>query len=374
MKKTILVLNAGSSSVKFAVAKNKKIILHGMIDHFGVAANLRIDAEGEHQQRTLHVANVHSACTVIHRLLASLHITPTVVAHRIVHGGRKFSKPTRLTISVIDYLHELIELAPLHQPANLLGVEFSERTWPAAQQWGVFDTALYQHLSATVKTYALPTKLAHKLHIEKYGFHGLSHGWAFKQAVKILQKPAKDVSVVTIHLGSGDSMTLWHNGRPIDTTMGFTPLEGLVMATRSGDIDPAIPLYIQKKLGWSASRVKDMLEQHSGLIGISGLKDMRDILSAVGHPVAGWPTKKWSAETRIQAKLALDIFSYHIRRTLSGYLGLLEHPQAIVFTGPIGQSELIQNIIVKNLPAARGIRRISVTADEEQAIVDAVGA
>lgn len=374
MKKTVLVLNVGSSSVKFAVAQDKKIILRGAIDHFGKKAGLRIDAEGEHQQRTLHVANVHSACTVIQRLLSSLHITPTVLAHRIVHGGRKFSKPTRLTTSVIDYLHELIELAPLHQPANLLGVEFSERAWPAAQQWGVFDTALYQHLSATVKTYALPAKLAHKLHIEKYGFHGLSHGWAFKQAVKILHRPTKNVSAVTIHLGSGDSMTLWHNGGPIDTTMGFTPLEGLVMATRSGDIDPAIPLYIQKKLRWSVTRVQNMLEHHSGLIGISGLQDMRDVLSAAGHAVPGWPTKKWSAETRTQAKFALDIFCYHIRRTLSGYLGLLEDPQAIIFTGPIGQNTIIQNMVLKNLPIAQGVRRIAVAADEEQAIVDAVGA
>src|SRR4029079_1420227 len=142
-----------------------------------------------------------------------------------------------------------------------------------------------------------PIQLTKRLHIEKYGFHGTSHAWAFAQAAKKLGLAAKKVSAVTVHLGSGASMTLWHNGRPIDTTMGFTPLEGLVMSTRSGDIDPAIPHYIQKKLGWSAARINTMLEEHAGLVGISGLKDMRDILGATGHHVPGWPRKAWPATT-----------------------------------------------------------------------------
>lgn len=374
MSKMTLVLNIGSSSVKFGVAEKGSIILRGSIDHFGRQAGVTFITGKKKEASIRSITSVRQALEVIQQKITSSNIIPTVIAHRIVHGGQKYAEPQRLTSGVLRYLHQLIELAPLHQPANLLGVDFAERAWPQAAQWGVFDTALYRHLSPTVKNYALPEKLAHRLHIEKYGFHGLSHGWAFGQAVNVLKKTAGQVSGVSIHLGSGASMTLWHNGHPIDTTMGFTPLEGLVMATRSGDIDPAIPLYIQKKLSWSASKVKDLLEHHSGLIGISGLKDMRDVLNAAGHSVPRWPKKKWSATTRAQAKLALDMFTYHIRRTLSGYLGLLEHPQVIIFTGPIGQNPIIQNIVLKNLPAARGIRRIGVTADEEQAIVDAVGA
>lgn len=372
MTSTTLVLNAGSSSVKFAVAKNKVIIVRGSAEYFGRQARIHFYTKRHHDDRIASVTNLRLALTVIQRYLSESGIVPTIIAHRIVHGGQRFSAPTRLTPGTIHFLRTLTELAPLHQPSNLLGVDFSKRVWPKAAQWGVFDTAIYRHLPAHVRTYALPLRLAERLHIQKYGFHGTSHGWAFSQALKKLRLPAKKVSAVTIHLGSGASMTLWAGGRPIDTTMGFTPLEGLIMSTRSGDIDPAIPLYIQKKLGWSGTRVNTMLERQSGLVGISGLRDMRDILAAAGHPIAGWPKQKWTPTARAKARLALDIFSYHIRRTLSGYLGLLDHPRAVIFTGPVGENRVIQKILLEKLPAAKGIRSMAVHADEEQAIVDAI--
>lgn len=204
----------------------------------------------------------------------------------------------------------------------------------------------------------------------KYGFHGISHAWAFRQAAFKLHRPQRSFSAVTLHLGAGASMTLWQRGRPMDTTMGFTPLAGLVMATRSGDIDPAIPLFLQEKLGLSAKQVQHVLEHESGLKGLCGLSDMRDVLDAIGHPVRGWPHRRYPSITRAQSKLALDVFVYHIRMVLAGYTGMLQQKDAVVFTGPVGENRLIQKYILRDLPAARRIPRVTVEADEEQAMLD----
>ena len=372
MPRTILVLNAGSSSVKFAVAHDRHIFVRGNIDHFGQRAGVRLMAGRHTSQRTANIPNLRTALTAVHKILAKLNITPTIVAHRIVHGGPKLSKPSKLTPAVIRYLHQLIELAPLHQPANLLGISFAKKAWPKATEWGVFDTAIYRALPVKVRTYALPRNITKRLHIEKYGFHGLSHDWAFRQLAHQLNKPINKLTAVTIHLGAGASMTLWKHGRPADTTMGFTPLEGLVMATRSGDIDPAIPLFIQDKLGWSAKKVEHLLEQHAGLVGLTGMSDMRDVLGAAGHSVLGWPRRRWTTAARKRAKQALDIYIYHVRRTLAGYLGLAD-VQAIVFTGPIGNNRTIQKLILRDLPAARRIKCLAVIANEEQDVVDQLG-
>lgn len=372
MERLTLVLNTGSSSVKFAVARGQRIFIRGQIEHFGSQAMMRVDFGTERTMRRIAIPRLATALTVIHKLLRGLGIVPTVVAHRIVHGGQRFSKPTTLTSSNLRYLHTLIDLAPLHQPVNLMGVDFAQRAWPSAMEIGVFDTALYRALPATVRTYALPATLTKRLHIEKYGFHGISHAWAFHLAAATLRVKPRELSAVTLHLGAGASMTLWRHGHPIDTTMGFTPLEGLVMSTRSGDIDPAIPLYIQEKLHWTARKVEHILEQHAGLIGLSGLRDMRDVLRAAGHRVAGWPTHRWTAAQRKKAILALDVFVYHVQKSLAGYLGMSDRIAAIVFTGPVGTNRTIQQMIKRGVPAMRGKKILEVQADEEQAIVVAV--
>lgn len=372
-RRTVLVLNAGSSSVKFAVARGRRIFLRGQIEHFGRNARVSIRTSRSHQQLVTAIPNLRSAFLFIRGLLKDLRITPSLVAHRIVHGGQRFSRPTRLTPSVVKYLHGLVELAPLHQPANLMGVAFAQKAWQDATAWGVFDTAVYRSMPERVRTYALPHELTKKLHIEKYGFHGTSHTWAFRSAAAVVGITPRKLTAVTVHLGAGSSMTLWDRGTPIDTTMGFTPLAGLVMSTRAGDIDPAIPLYLQEKLRWSTSKVVHLLEHESGLVGLCGLRDMRDVLGAIGHPVPGWPRRRWPSITRTRAKLALEVYVYYIRHCLAGYIGLLGNAKVIVFTGPIGANRAIQKMVLDKLPAARGIRRVTVPADEEQAIVDAVG-
>lgn len=370
--KTLLVLNVGSSSVKFAVARGRTIVLRGTVGHFGKSADVLVTLRNRPHTTKEHIQDLRSAFTRVRGVVKSSGLNPDVIAHRIVHGGERHSRPTKLAPSVLRYLHSLVSIAPLHQPANLIGVAFARSTWPKAAQWGAFDTALYRSLPAWVRTYALPRGLAERLHIEKYGFHGIAHEWSFRQASKKLHILTQQLSAVTVHLGSGASMTLWQKGKPIDTTMGFTPLEGLVMATRSGDIDPAIPLYIQERLGWSAKKVQQLLEQHAGLVGISGMSDMRDILQAAGYPVRGWPKHMRTAATRRKAKLALDMYIYHVRRSLAGYLGLLGNAQAIIFSGPIGENPTIQKLIVQNLPAARGIRSLSIHTDEERAIISKI--
>lgn len=370
MPTTTLILNIGSSSLKAAVAVGRRIVVRLTIDRFGRQAQIRIKTEQGAEQFTATIRDVRQALTILRGCLRVWHITPTRIAHRIVHGGQKYTGPTRLTPPVLRYLRTLVSIAPLHQPANLDGVAFSRRTWPRATHWGVFDTALYRALPAAVRTYALPHALTDRLHIEKYGFHGLSHTWAFSRAARALGRTARQTSAVTVHLGSGASMTLWADGRPRDTTMGFSPLEGLVMSTRSGDIDPAIPLYLQEHLGWTPRRVKDLLEHRAGLVGLSGLSDMRDLLVAAGHPVAGWPKRRWATAVRARARLALDVYCYHVRRALSAYLGLLPPTAAIVFTGPVGENRTIQRLVLADLPVARGRRRLTVHADEEQALFD----
>ncbi len=358
--------------MKFAVARHRRLKIRGEIDHFGPRARGRFIALGRRRELTAALPNLERALVFIRRLLTDLKVKPNIVAHRIVHGGRRYGQPTKLTPAVVRSLRTLVKLAPLHQPANLQGVAWARRAWPTATAWGVFDTALYRTLPAYVRTYALPEGISRRFGIEKYGFHGLSHAWAFQNGVKKLRVSRRQLSAVTLHLGSGASMTLWQKGRPIDTTMGFTPLEGLVMATRSGSIDPAIPLYLQEKLGWSAQRTYRLLTAESGLVGLSGLSDMRDILSATGHAVSGWPKRRWTAAERVRASRALAVFTYHVRRTLAGYLGLIDGVRAIIFTGPIGANRTIQRLVMKGLPAARGTRPLTISTDEEQYMINAV--
>lgn len=307
---------------------------------------------------------------MVRRLGSSME--PVTVAHRIVHGGGVFHAPTRLTPAILRRLKKFTPLAPDHMPPNLQGVALATHEWPRAGQWGVFDTSLYDRLPAAQKTYAIPLGLAKKFHIRKYGFHGISHQWALQQAAHTLRRPIRSLNAITIHLGSGDSITRWRRGAVEDTSMGFTPLEGLTMATRSGDLDPMIPIYLQEHGGFSAHQVANILQHRSGLVGISGLTDVRDVLGAAGHPVAGYPRRQWSTTQQHHAQLALDMFCYDIQRYVASYLGLLPRCDVIVLTGAVGQNTYLRDRIIRGVPAARAVQVISVPANEEQAIAEAV--
>ncbi len=364
---TLLVLNVGSSSLKFAVFHGQQKKLFGAIDQIGHHSRLTLGAAGA---RPVKVASVDQAINHVHRWLASKKVQPQIIAHRFVHGGGVYWRPARLTPTVLKRLQAMTDLAPLHLPLNLRGAALASQYWPGAQQWAAFDTAAFHQLPEFSQRYALPWAVSKKFHIRKYGFHGISHRWALEQGAKKIKRPLSDMQAVTIHLGAGDSISLWRQGKPVDTSMGFTPLEGLMMSTRSGDLDPAIPLFLIQQ-GYSVRQVEQMLQQQSGLFGLTGLQDMRDIMSAAGYHVSLWPKRRWTAQQRQRAKLALVMFIYDIQRYLGSYLGQLDRRAIIVFTGSIGQNPSIRKLVLA-FPGARGRQVMTIPADEETAIAESV--
>lgn len=364
----LLVLNAGSSSLKFAAWSNERLVGRGQIEQIGGASRLQINR----RTQQLHVPTITAALRLVAVELERRKFTPSLVAHRVVHGGPKFSQPVRVTATVERTLASYSPLAPLHVPRNLQVLRAARQRWPEADVWAVFDTGVFHDLPAAARNYALPVAVTKKFHIRKYGFHGISHAWALEQAAKRLRIPRSSQTMITIHLGAGDSMTLWKHGRPVDTSMGFTPLEGLTMATRSGDLDPMIPLFLQTQAKLSVQQVTTMLNHQSGLYGLTGLRDIRDVLAAAGHAVPGWPRRRWSAQQRRQSRLALDIFRYDIQRYLSSYVGLADHLRAIVFTGSVGQNRVVQRLVLRGVNVPRGVKCLTIPTDEERAIAEAL--
>lgn len=363
----VLVVNAGSSSVKFAVVDDATIIWHGQLTWSSAKPQLSV-TQGRRTQLVKRGVRPTGLLAWIQKSLVELEIEPGVIAHRMVHGGPDFFAPTKLQPAVLKKLRQVIPLAPLHMPLALQLAEQSLRRWPLLAHWAVFDTEPYEHLPLAARTYAIPLALAQKFGIRKYGFHGISHAWALEQSASRLHRPVSKANVITIHLGAGDSMTRWVDGHAVDTTMGFTPLEGLTMSTRSGDLDPMIPLWLQQHGHLSVKRVTEILEQRSGLLGISGLRDMRDILSAIGHAVPGWPSRRWTHQQRAHAQLAFDIFIYDAQRYLASYSGLLERLDALVFTGAIGENPYVRQEILRGVPGVRWVMVHTVPAEEERAI------
>ncbi len=308
----LLIINSGSSSIKYKLfSKDPRllVIAKGIIDRIGI--------RGRSQVRD------HSAA--IRLILDRLDSKVEVVAHRVVHGGEAFKGPVVIDKHVIKKINSLSRLAPLHNPPNLLGIKACKRFLPKAKQIAVFDTAYYQTLPEAAYLYAVPYELYKRFGIRKYGFHGTSHKYVAIKTAEALNRPLRDLKIITCHLGNGCSVTATKEGKAIDTSMGFTPLEGLVMGTRSGDIDPAIPLYLMKK-GLSGNAIDDILNKRSGLLGVSGLSsDMRDIYRAVKMG-----NKK--------AKLAFDMFVKGIEKYIGAFAAHMNGVDAITFTGGIGEN------------------------------------
>lgn len=308
----ILIINAGSSSLKYELFNQKlESLADGYIE--------RIGQKGRHKN---HLAAVQQA---LQSLIKDGIITDlkeiAAVGHRVVHGGEKYQKPTRITASVEKEIKKLSSLAPLHNPPNLEGIKACKKLLPKAKQVAVFDTAFHQTLPAKAFMYALPYKLYKKDGIRRYGFHGTSHSYTSKETIKLLKK--KQSKIITCHLGNGSSITAIKNGVSIDTSMGFTPLQGVPMGTRSGDIDPAIALKLAKKL--SPEKADELLNKKSGFKGISELSsDMRDLLK----------TRK----TKKKSQLAIDMFAYKVAQYIAAYSASLQGLDAISFTGGIGEN------------------------------------
>ena len=343
----ILVLNCGSSSVKFQLISTDlerieqdadKRLAHGLIERIGGAGIVTFTAEGSAPKRFAEpIRDTRAAVEMILRWAISQESGVTEVnsvadihaaGHRVVHGGERFTTSVLITDEVLRGIEDCIELAPLHNPANIQGILAARVTLGAAlPQVAVFDTAFHQTLPEQAFLYALPYQLYRRHRIRRYGFHGTSHRYVAYRYRKLKGIAREATNIITLHLGNGCSIAAIKGGNSIDTSMGFTPLEGLVMGTRSGDLDPSIVDLIGTKEGLSSHEVESLLNKQSGLLGISGLTDdMRDLL----------------AESREhddrRARLAIEIFCYRARKYIGSYLAAMNGAEAIVFTGGIGEN------------------------------------
>jgi len=345
----ILVINAGSSSIKCQYFNGRESIATLLIERIGEAVSYaEIQYAGTRQQEERAIANHHEALEKVFSLLTANHVIENIdtldaVGHRVVHGGENFSKATRITDAVIEKIRALIPLAPLHNPANLEGIEILHQHYPNLTQIAVFDTAFHQSMPASAYRYALPYALSDKLHIRRYGFHGTSHAYVAKEAAKMLNKSLDEVNLITLHLGNGASATAIASGKSMDTSMGMTPLEGLIMGTRSGDIDPAIIPYLKNNSSMDINAIDGLLNKESGLIGICGSNDMREVLQN-------------ASKNNEKSKLALAMYVYRIKKYIGAYTVALGKVDAIVFTGGIGEHAFqIREMVCEGLYASIGV-------------------
>ena len=335
----ILVLNAGSSSIKYQLFEmnDNRVLASGLIEKIGESDSLAKikytnDAGSEQKiEREGSIKNHDVALGIISTLLIESHVIHDLnelggIGHRVVQGGSLFRKPTLVTPEVIEGIEKLIPLAPLHNPGHLAGMKVSLEQSPSVPQVAVFDTAFHATLPEYAYLYALPYKLYTDANVRRYGFHGTSHHFIVKEAAKYLNKPLNELNAITLHLGNGASMCAVKNGQSVDTTMGLTPLEGLIMGTRSGDIDPAIMFYLARTQGYTIDDLDKLLNKESGLKGICGNNDMREI-------------GKMAEEGNAQAKLALEMFNYRIKKYIGSYSAVLGRVDCIIFTGGIGEND-----------------------------------
>jgi len=334
----IAVINSGSSSLKFKLfaMPSGEVLMNKTVEHIG--------------EKNAPVQNHFQAIESLHVNFSDI----DAVGHRVVHGGEKFVNSTLIDDEVMEAIKELIPLAPLHNPANLQGIKVVRQYASNMPQVAVFDTAFHATLKKEAYLYALPYELYEKHQIRRYGFHGTSHAYLLQKAATMLGKKVEDTNIITLHLGNGASACAIKNGKSIDTSMGFTPLEGLVMGSRCGDIDPAIVLYLQDSLHVSSIEADEILNKKSGLLGLCGENDVRNI----------------EARSDESAKLALDIMVRRIQKYIGAYMVLLENVDAIVFSGGIGENSQVIRDAVMNNKIIKNIKSLVIKTDEELQIAN----
>ncbi|GAA1961985.1 acetate kinase [Catenulispora subtropica] len=311
----VLVLNSGSSSIKYQLLDmaDRSRLAVGIVERIGEPGGSASD-----HAAAMQVVLGELAGTLDRSALAA-------VGHRVVHGGDRFRGPTLITDEVCAAIKELIPLAPLHNPANLMLIEVARKTLPDTPQVAVFDTAFHQTLPAAAHTYAVPAAWREDLGVRRYGFHGTSHQYVSRRAAALLGRRPEEVNMIVLHLGNGASACAVREGRSVDTSMGMTPLEGLIMGTRSGDLDPAVCAYIARRTGRGAEEIDLTLNKSSGLLALGGSNDLRDVEAA-------------AAKGDANAQLALDAYCYRIRKYIGSYLAALGRVDAVVFTAGVGEN------------------------------------
>ncbi|WP_112218407.1 acetate/propionate family kinase [Legionella quinlivanii] len=338
----ILSINAGSSSIKYKAyafsRKGHKLLLSGLIEGIGESS-----ANWHHHFKTSSVSQVQLAnhaeafSLLSSRLKSDLaHHPLTRIGHRVVHGGTDLFEPTVITPETLQQIKELSFLAPIHNPVNVIGIELAQENFPEAVHVAVFDTGFHHQMPDQVYNYPIDMEVSKQFKIRRYGFHGINHEYVARRAAQFLEKPLNACNFISLHLGNGASACLIKRGMSADTTMGLTPLAGLVMGTRCGDIDPAIPLYLIDK-GLSPKEVDHLLNKKSGLYGIGGDNDMRNLSSRFtkGDP---------------KAKLAIHMYVYTIQKVIGAYLSQIEQLDALIFTGGVGENAVqIRKMILSSL-------------------------
>jgi acetate kinase len=354
----IFVINSGSSSIKYQLIQmpEAKLICSGLIDRIGLG-NSSIT------HKTYHAIGLKEVARLLTNADFGVIKDPAeikVVGHRVVHGGESFSNTAIITPEVKEQIKKLFPLAPLHNPANLLGIEVAEKIFTNAEQIAVFDTAFHQTMPAVAYRYAVPNELYTQHGIRAYGFHGTSHKYVSEKAAEFLHNPK--AKIITIHLGNGCSMAAVDAGKCIDTTMGIGPINGLMMGTRSGDIDQSVIFHLVNQLGYNIEEVNNILNKKSGMLGLTGFSDMRDIRAEI-------------EKGNDSASLAYDLYAYRIRKYIGAYAAALNGLDAIVFTAGVGENDTLTRKLSasnleflgihlddnKNSASDRGIREINTT-------------
>ncbi|PLX15393.1 MAG: acetate kinase [Candidatus Muiribacterium halophilum] len=332
---TILVINCGSSSLKYEIIKmpEQQSLGKGLVERIGTEGSIITQkTKGmkhcENFDCPDHKEAMKKMCELLINeefgIISDLSLI-NAVGHRVVHGGEKYSESVIIDKDVIKAIEENVELAPLHNPANLIGINEAKEIFPMLRQVAVFDTSFHQTLPPSAYLYGLPIELYEKHRIRRYGFHGTSHRYVSNKALDMMRRFKENTNVISCHLGNGASITAIEHGKSIDTSMGFTPLEGLMMGTRSGDIDPAIIFYLSER-GFSNDEINHMLNKKSGLLGLSGISnDLRDL-------------EEKAANGNEKAKQALDVYAYKIRKYIGSYAANLVKVDILVFTGGIGEN------------------------------------
>lgn len=355
----ILVINSGSSSLKYQVydMTNESVLAKGLVERIGMDSSI-LNHKPTGKEEITEVSEILEHTTAIRKVLDKLtHEEHGVmssiseiqaVGHRVVHGGEAFKESALVTDEVKAEIRRLIDLAPLHNPAAMMGINAAELNMPGIPQVVVFDTAFHQTMPEHAYLYAIPRVLYNKYKVRRYGAHGTSHDFVSKAAAEFLNRPIEDLKIITCHVGNGGSLTAVKNGVSVDTSMGMTPLEGLMMGTRSGDLDPAIVPYVMNKEELTINEVNSMLNKHSGLLAISGISsDMREITEGMEN---GEPN----------STLAFNMYEYRLRKYIGSYAAAMNGVDVIVFTAGVGE-----NSVVLRQRVLEQLTYLGVEVDEE---------
>lgn len=356
----ILVINCGSSSLKYQLIdmSNEKVLAKGLAERIGIEGS-RIKYQPAGKEDVIIEKPMDNHKVVLEIVLNAL-VDPnygilksmdeiSAVGHRVVHGGEKFAESVVINDNVMKAMRDCIELAPLHNPPNIMGIEACKELMPNTPMVAVFDTAFHQTMPKMSYIYSLPYEFYEKHGVRRYGFHGTSHKYVSHRAADILGKDIKDLKIITCHLGNGASVAAVEGGRSVDTSMGFTPLEGLAMGTRSGDIDPAIISFLMEKEKLTIDQINEGLNKKSGVLGISGVSsDFRDLEAA-------------ATQGNERAQLAIDIFNCKVKKYIGAYVAVMNGVDAIVFTAGLGENSPHTRKVICD-----GITALGVEIDEER--------